>query len=120
MNDVSVEGDRLVVEPRGLDKVWSLRRKVDVPLDHVVGATYDPGANDEPKGRRSPGLRTPSKASGTFVRDGERTFWNVSRPASTVVVELREERLARLVLTVDEPRTVVSDINRAVSRPGRR
>jgi hypothetical protein len=111
MNDVTINGDRLVVEPRGLDKVWSFRRRIDVPLTHVVGATYDPGANDEPKGLRRPGLRVPSKASGTFVKDGERTYWNVSRPASTVVVELRDERLARLVLTVDEPRSLVSRIN---------
>lgn len=113
MNTISLEGGRLVVEPVGLDKLWSFTRRIDVPLEHVRGATLDPGANVEPKGLRAPGLARPGKYAGTFYRDGEKVFWNISRPADTVVVELVDEDYQRLVLTVDDPREVVRRINNA-------
>ncbi len=113
MNIVTVEDGRLVVEPRGMDKVWSLTRRLEIPLAHVRGATVDPGANAEPKGIRTPGLEIPGKAAGTFLRRGERTFWNISRPRDTIVIELVEEKYQRLVLTVDGPREVVQRINNA-------
>ena len=114
MNVVTIQDDRLVVVPQGLDKLWSFRRRIDVPLGHVAGATFDPGANAEPKGLRSPGAHWPGRTSGTYRGDGEAAFWNVDRPGRTVVVELREERYARLVLSVEEPRAVVAEINQQV------
>lgn len=39
---VTVTPTELIVEPRGLDKLWSFRRRVVVPLSHVRGATHDP------------------------------------------------------------------------------
>lgn len=113
MNIVTVEDGRLVVEPRGMDKVWSFTRRLEIPLTHVRGATVDPGANAEPKGIHTPGLDIPGKAAGTFLRRGEKTFWNISRPRDTIVIELVEEKYQRLVLTVDGPRDVVQRINNA-------
>ena len=114
MNIVTITPTELIVEPTGLDKLWSFTRKLEIPLAHVRGATFDPGANQEPKGLRAPGLAIPGKWSGTFNRDGDKSFWNVSRPAQTVVVELSDERYDRLVLTVDEPRAIVDAINGAL------
>jgi len=113
VNTVTLRDDRLVVEPKGLDKLWSFTRSLEFTLDHVRGATVDPGANCEPKGIRAPGLGLPGKTSGTFHRDGERTFWNISRPGDTVVIELVDEDFQRLVLTVDAPRDVAQAINNA-------
>jgi hypothetical protein len=113
VNIVTVEDGRLVVEPRGMDKVWSFTRRLEIPLTHVRGATVDPGANAEPKGIHTPGLDIPGKAAGTFLRRGEKTFWNISRPRDTIVIELVEEKYQRLVLTVDGPRDVVQRINNA-------
>lgn len=113
MNTVTISGASLEVEPKGLDKLWSFTRKLDIPLTHVRGATFDPGANNEPKGLRAPGLAVPGKWSGTFHRDGDRAFWNVSAPGETIVIELTQEHYTRLVLTVENPRDVVDAINRA-------
>lgn len=111
MNTVTVTDRTVTVEPQGLDKLWSLTRRLEFPADHVRGATFDPGANSEPKGIRSPGLHIPGKWAGTFQRDGEKSFWNVSAPDRTVVIELAGEDYDRLYLTVDDPRTVVDRIN---------
>jgi len=114
MNSVTIEGNQLVVEPRGLDKLWSFTRRLEIPIEHVRGATADPGANTEPKGLRAPGLSVPGKTAGAFHRDGEKIFWNVSNGRDTVVIELRDEDYQRLVLTVDDPRAVVRAVNDAV------
>lgn len=113
MNTVTLEDGHLLVEPAWLDKVWSFTRRLDIPLDHVRGATVDPGANSEPKGMHVPGLDVPGKTAGTFYRNGDKTFWNVSRPNDTIVVELVHETYQRLVLTVDNPREKAQLINNA-------
>lgn len=113
-NRVTVTTDRLVVEPLGLDKLWSFTRRLEIPLTHVRGATFDPGMKDEPKGWRGPGLGLPGKKSGTFHSDGSKQFWNVSGYDRAVVVTLDPaERFDRLVITVDDPNGVVDAINGA-------
>lgn len=113
---VDITDDALVIEPQGLDKVWSFTRRLEIPLDHVRGATHDPGMKQEPKGRRGPGLRVPGKLAGTFHTDGERQFWNVSGFEGAVVVELDPaEHFNRLVISVQDPRRTVDAINAAIS-----
>lgn len=115
MNTVTLTADTLSVEPRGLDKMWSFTRRLDVPLAHVRGATVDPGITLEPKGIRAPGLGLPNKWSGTFSRNGEKWFWNASSGPNILVVELEDEEYARLVLTVDNARDVADRINNAIA-----
>ena len=116
-NDVSVTAGRLAVEPRGLDKLWGLRGRIEVPLSQVRGATYDPEATHTGKGWRAPGLALPGrKWVGTFYRDGQRSYWNVRRGCPTVVIELAPPaRYARLYLSVDDGRAVVDRVNAAVT-----
>jgi hypothetical protein len=116
MNKVRIEPSSLIVEPEGLDKLWSLTNRLDIPLLHVRGATFDPGANGQPKGIRAPGLSMPGKWAGTFIHDGEKSFWNVSTPDDTIEIELADEHFARLYLTVENPRDVVDAINSRLSR----
>ena len=112
---VTVTPEDLVVEPVGLDKLWSFTRRLRFPLEHVRGATFDPGMRDEPKGWRGPGLGLPGKLSGTFHADGRRQFWNISGYDRAVVITLdAAEPFDRLVITVDDPHQVVEDINGAL------
>lgn len=114
-NTITVSGDILCVEPRGLDKIWSFRNRLEIPLAHVKGATFDPGMQHEPKGWRGPGLRIPGKLAGTFHAGGERQFWNVSGYDRTVVIELdTSEHFTRLIVSADDPRGIVDMINQAV------
>lgn len=81
MNIVSIDARRrlLVIEPRGLDKLWGFVRRIEVPLDQVRGATHDPGVIEDYKGVRGPGLGIPGhKWAGTWRKDGQRHYWNVT------------------------------------------
>ncbi|MEW1721669.1 hypothetical protein [Streptomyces sp. NPDC093109] len=113
---VRIDGDDLVVVMEGLDRLWAQKSSLTIPLVNVRGATADPGIAADPKGIRAPGTHLPGViTAGTFHLDGERVFWNVKDPSKTVVVELADERYARLVLQVDDPRATVALIESALS-----
>lgn len=111
MNTITITGTRLVVRPRGLDRVWGFRRKIDVLLAHVRGATVDPEARREARGLRGPGLSFFGKYVGTFHRNGERTYWNVSGRGTAIVIELVDEHFARLIVSVEDAAALVDRIN---------
>ncbi|MEU0565476.1 hypothetical protein ABZ297_08810 [Nonomuraea sp. NPDC005983] len=118
MAQVHIDGDALVVVIEGLDKLWALKSRLTIPLSNVRGATNDPGVIAERKGIRAPGTHLPGViTAGTFHLDGERIFWDVQNPAKAIVIQLADERYARLVVQVDDPRAAVALIEGAISRP---
>ena len=115
-NKITITEDALVIEPVGLDKLWSFKGSLTLPWAHVRGATHDPGMKDEPKGWRGPGLRLGSKLSGTFHEGGERQFWNVDGYEDAVVIELTGEDYDRVVVSLDDPVREVARINARLAR----
>ncbi|MEU7479741.1 hypothetical protein AB0A63_27375 [Lentzea sp. NPDC042327] len=114
---ISVQGEDLVVEMEGLDKLWALKSRLTIPLANVRGATADPGIAGEPKGLRAPGTHLPGViTAGTFHRDGEKVFWAVRDGKNAVVVELADEQFTRLVVEVDDPREAVALVEKAIRR----
>lgn len=115
-NKVEIQDGELIVTPRSLDKMWSFKREIRVPLSLVRGATFDPGVVREPKGFRSPGLNTlGKKVSATYRKDGERHYWNVTGASDVLVVELDPTfEYSRLILSVDDPVGLERRINEAV------
>lgn len=114
MAEVSIDGMDLMVRIEGLDKLWALKSRLVIPLANVRGATIDPGIIKERKGIRAPGTYLPRViTAGTFHIDGERVFWDLRDPAKAVVIELADERYARLVVEVDNPAEVVALIEKA-------
>ncbi|MER5477729.1 hypothetical protein ABT026_12255 [Streptomyces sp. NPDC002734] len=117
---LSIDRERnlLIAEMQGLDKLWALKSRLEIPLAHVRGATHDPGIAHEPKGVRVGGTYFPGViTAGRFRRDGEWVFWDVKNPEKTVVVELAdEESYDRLVVEVEDPRAAVALIEGALGR----
>ncbi|WFE34707.1 hypothetical protein [Micromonospora sp. WMMD975] len=117
MASVRIDGDDVVVEIEGMDRLWSLKSRLVIPLANVRGATADPGIAADPKGVRAPGTHLPGViTAGTFHQDGERVFWNIRDGARAVVIELADERYARLVVEVADPAATVALIEQAVAR----
>lgn len=113
---VSITQGWIDVRMQGLHRLWGFKRGIRVPMAHVRGATADPGVVAEPKGLRAPGLHVPRLAViGTFHRDGERHFWDVRNGARAIVIELVDEHYDRLIVEVDDPRSVVDAVNQATT-----
>lgn len=111
---VSIDGDNLVVQIQGMDKLWALTSRLVIPLSSVRGVTADAGIDKDPKGLRGPGTRVRGViTAGTFRTDGDRVFWDVHDPAKAVVIELSGQRYARLVIEVADPAATVALVERA-------
>ena len=97
--------------------MWTLKSRLEIPLAHVVGAEVDPEiAREWHKGIRAPGTHVPGViTAGTFRQDGERVFWDVHDPERAVMIQLRDERYARLVIEVENPYTAAVAIQGALS-----
>jgi len=125
MATVELTGDKLTVHVEGIDRILALKSRLDVPLEHVLGAEADPAiARSWWKGLRLPGTWVPGVVTaGTFFqpRSGELqgfTFWDVHNPEQTVVISLAHEHYARLVIGVKDPAATVAAIQAALQARG--
>jgi hypothetical protein len=119
MARLSVLDGTLIVEVEGLDKLWALRSRLEIPLANVRGATADPGIVHESKGVRLGGTSLPGViTAGTFRSAGEWVFWDVHNPAGAIVIQLADERYSRLVVEVADPRAAVALVEEAMRAAG--
>lgn len=117
MVDVSVEGDRVVFEVEGFDKLWALKSRLDIPVAHIRSARVDHGAAKgswhgvNVGGADFPGVIT----AGAFYKEGRLVFYDTHKPENTIVVELDHEDYDQLILQVRDPDAAVAAIARAKS-----
>jgi len=116
LTEVELTQDTLIVRVRGMDRLWSLRSRLEIPLSHVLDAEADTQvAREWQKGLRAPGTHVPGViTAGTFFQDGDRVFWDVRDPEKTMVIRLEDERYTRLVIEVEDPRATVAAIEEAI------
>src|SRR5215203_946870 len=117
MADVELTEDALIVHVRGMDRIFALKSRLEIPLSHVLGAKADPEiAHPAPwKSLRLTATQIPwVVTAGTFYQEGERVFWDVHDPKKAVVIRLSDERYARLVIGVENPPATVAAIQRAI------
>jgi len=118
MAEVELTEDTLVVHVRGMDRLFALTSRLEIPLSHVLGAQVDPelGHPEWWKSLRLTATQIPwIVTAGTFYQEGERVFWDVHDPEKVVVIRLRDERYARLVIGVEDPPATVRAIQEALS-----
>jgi hypothetical protein len=114
MVNVAVQNDRAIFEVEGLDRLWALRSRLEIPLAHITDANFDP----DQVGRWWHGLKVFGTdvpglfAAGTFYYHGELVFWDVRDPAKTVIVSLDHERYKKLIIEVADPDAVVATLRK--------
>ena len=115
MTEVEITQDTLIVRVKGMDKLLSLKSRLEIPLSHILGAEADPqAASENPKGLRLPASYVPGViTAGTFYLDGEWVFWDVHDPQNAIVIRLEDERYARLIIEVEDPTGTVAAIEGA-------
>jgi hypothetical protein len=109
MTKIEIEGSELVVRITGLDRLWSLKSELRIPLAHVAGAERD--AEEAAKwyhGLRAPGTNIPGViVAGTFYANEGRVFWNVHRAANAIAIGLHDEKYVKLVVEVEDPNATI-------------
>ncbi|HEX3662156.1 MAG TPA: hypothetical protein VHU89_12030 [Acidobacteriaceae bacterium] len=117
MVDLSVCEGNLVLHVRGADQLWALKSTLEIPLRHVAGIKADPSvAHGWWHGLKMPGTNLPGIiTAGTFYQDGQRVFWDVHHPDSTVVIALHDERYNELIVEVADPEEAVRVVSSAIA-----
>ena len=121
MTDVSISDDRLRVTIRGIDVLWAFKSRIELPLEHVVGARRNPRLHSRGPwlgAGRTNALLGYAVAAGPMMVHGRREFWDVHDPERAVSIDLLGERYQRLVIEVADPDAVVDAVN-AAARAGR-
>ena len=117
MAEVELAEDALIIHIRGLDRIFALKSRLEIPLSHVLGAQVDPEVAHPAawKSLRLTATQIPwTVTAGTFYQEGERVFWDVHDPEKVVVIQLKDERYARLVIGVDDPPATAAAIQGAI------
>jgi hypothetical protein len=117
MTQIEIADGRLKVEILGWDKLWSLKSRLEFSLDHVVGARrWEKAKDGGRRGLRAPGTHLPGViVAGTYHLKGEHTFYDVHDFGQAIVIELRDEWYARLVVEVAEPDAMLRVVANASS-----
>ena len=118
MVDVHIDGDRIVFEVEGWDKMWALKSRLEMRLSHITTARADDDAAKgwwhgvKLGGSDLPGVIT----AGTFYKKGRLVFFDTHKPENTIVVELDHEHYDQLILQVRDPKEAVRTITEAISK----
>ncbi|UQS86393.1 hypothetical protein MOO44_05600 [Nicoliella spurrieriana] len=110
-NKVKINSRNLVVIPQGVDKLLSFKKSLTFQADHVLGATIDNEILNESKGIKDGGTNIPGYYAGTFIKNNRKSFFNIKRSSTAVVIELTNENYNQLFIGVDNPRELVDQIN---------
>ncbi len=116
MVDVTFTGSSLLLSIEGMDKFWSLKSSLEIPIEHIDSVTMNPsGVHDWWKGIKMGGSQLPgSLIAGTFLYHGYRVFWDVHNPDMAIGISLRDERYKELIIEVEHPGDVVEMIQAAL------
>ena len=112
MVSISIDGDHLHLEVKGLDKLWAFKSQLDIPLRHILSVRHDPSAvSGWWHGIKFPGTSIPGVlTAGTFYQHGQRVFWDVHDPDKSIIIQLHDDRFDELIVEVDDPVTAVNQI----------
>jgi hypothetical protein len=119
MAKVTVKDGMLRLKLKGIDRVLAFRSRLEVPLAHVTGASIytDIGSKHPWLGvGASPGAAYPdARVVRGMWQQADWVFWDVHDVEKAVVIELADEHYARLVVEVEDPQAVVTDIKQAIA-----
>ena len=102
MTKVSTSNGKLIVDVQGLDKLWSLKSRLELPLEHISGVRS--AAAERVRGIRAPGTYIPGViTAGTFHQIGSKVFWDVHDSAKAIAIDLHDERFSTLIVEAADP-----------------
>jgi len=118
MVELRLEDGTLVVDVLGSHQIFALKGELRVPLSHVKSARHDPEHADRWwHGLKMIGTDIPGVfAAGTFWSSEGWRFWDVRHADNAITIELHDERLAEIIVEVDDPAGAVGMINDAIRR----
>ena len=119
MVEVTVREGLAVFEVEGMDKLWALKSRLEIPLAHIRDVRLDSeAARGWWHGLRAPGTNVPGVlTAGTFYQHGKRIFWDVHDPERVIVIALKDERYDELIVEVEDPAAALGLLQTSLRNP---
>ncbi len=109
--DVEVSEKRLIVRPKGLNKLWAFRKALFIPMSAIRSAQVVSGTRDLPMGWRFPGTAIPGVIlAGTYIKSGERSFYALRDGRDILLLELEGHTYRRIGVQTKDPFAVLKHI----------
>lgn len=108
--DVQVVGATVVITPKGANRWWATRARLEVPLSCVRSARVG-DAEGLPLGFRFPGTSLPGvMVAGSFGLRAQRAFWLIGQGRRVLILELDGFEYHRIVVEVANPDAALAAI----------
>lgn len=113
----TITANSLVLEMEGLDKIWSLKSRLEISLEHITDIRVDSKITKSwYHGLRAPGTSIPHVIdAGTFYKDGKKAFWDIHHPDRAVVISLKDETYNELVIEVENPDSFTNQLQKVIN-----
>jgi hypothetical protein len=110
MNRISVSRNNVLIEITGWDKLWSFKGSLTIPKESIT-RVYRYDGSIKPPWFRAPGTAIPKVIiSGTYYGRDRKEFWNTHFRAGALVFDLKDAEYTRVVVDVDDPEKVMSEL----------
>ena len=117
MVNVHIDDRTATFEVLGSHRLWALKGSVKVRLENIRSVRHDPAITlGWWEGWRMPGTHIPGLIiAGTYYREGQKRFWDVTDPRRAIVVDLMNEEYDRLIVDVEDPAGTVRRLEAALA-----
>ena len=109
MITIEKQEDNFTFKVNGMHKLWAFKSQLTIPVDNIINAHQDLESVKGWHGWRAPGTSIPSIiTAGTFYKDGNKIFWDVSNIENCIIVDLQDEDYKQLIIEVENPADAIS------------
>ena len=104
MIKVTKEESNIIFDVIGMHKLWAFKSQLIIPADHILNVYQDMESIKGWSGWRAPGTSVPGLIkAGTFYKDENKIFWDVSNMDNCIIIDLKDEDYQQLIIEVENP-----------------
>jgi hypothetical protein len=111
---VSIEGENLILELHGVDRILAFQRSMTIPLKHIVSVSTEkvPWLSAQVK---SPGTNIPGVVKdGHYLATDGWVFYEMHNPDKCITINLNDDEYKRVVFQVEDKESVATLIRQVI------
>lgn len=114
---ISIMGDTLIFEVRGIDEILAIKHTLEVPLEHVTYASAEDTNWQVFQAMKVAGARIPGVVmDGRFLSKDGLVFFDMHHPDKCVTVGLDHETYTKIIFEVEDKERTAEMINDALAQ----
>jgi len=106
MARIKIENNHLIITMQGIRRYGALKKNLHIPLANIVGVFYDKAAwgnLPNPLQKRAGSNIYGLYFGGYFSVRGDKLFYDLKKKEYAIVLELKNHKLKRAIIGVDDP-----------------